>query len=208
MKNLKNITNKIIIGFIVICGLMAVAGYAGANEIDEDVRRQELQADVAKYSQTMEIHKQTYDDLKKMIDAKESYYGSQKKKAQTKLDLSGSFQIPTKKIAATTYFTSYNPVSWQTDSSPCIGASGLNQCVLDQQGERIIALSQDLVSHGGKQFKYGEQVYLQDKNNDPRCTGYFTVLDTMNKRYTNRGDIFIMDKSQNLDCTADIYKLI
>ena len=106
------------------------------------------------------------------------------------------------------YFTSYNPVHGQTDSSPCVGASGQDQCSLAKKGERIIALSQDLVGRAEwKAFHYGDRVLLQGEIDDPRCNGEFTVLDTMNKRFRNRGDIFMPNRADNIDCWATVTKI-
>jgi len=75
----------------------------------------------------------------------------------------------------------------------------------------MIALSQDLVSRGDyKKFKYGEMVMLQSTNypEDHRCNGYFEVVNTMNKRFRHRGDIFFMNRKDNISCNAHVYKLI
>ena len=70
------IINKVIIGFIVLCGLMAVAGYAGANGIDKEALKLSLHAENVELKQTVSIHKRTYEDLQKMIDAKEQEVGT------------------------------------------------------------------------------------------------------------------------------------
>lgn len=103
------------------------------------------------------------------------------------------------------FFTSYNAEKGQTDASPCTGASGQDQCQLAREGHRIIALSQDLVGRTGtKAFTYGDKVSLKGETDDPRCNGEFTVLDTMNKRYKMRGDLFMMNRKDNTSCTATI----
>jgi 3D (Asp-Asp-Asp) domain-containing protein len=68
--------------------------------------------------------------------------------------------------------------------------------------ERIAALSQDLVGRAAwKQFNYGDYVYI--KGRVAGCTGVFRVEDTMNKRFTNFGDIFLMNRSENFGtCVA------
>ena len=109
------------------------------------------------------------------------------------------------------FFTSYNPVVGQTDNSPCIGASGKDQCELAKQGVRMIALSQDLVGRlGNKPFVYGDTAILEQRTNpaiefDSRCNGEFMVVDTMNKRFIERGDIFFMDRQDNTSCYVDLY---
>ena len=76
MKNLKNITNKIIIGFIVLCGLMAVAGYAGANGIDKEALKLSLHAENVELKRTVTIHLATYQALEGMISTKEAEVGT------------------------------------------------------------------------------------------------------------------------------------
>lgn len=111
--------------------------------------------------------------------------------------------------ASNVFFTSYNPEVGQTDASPCTGASGQDQCALSYTGVRMIALSQDLVGRlGNKQFTYGDTAWLEQiDGDDPRCNGEFIVLDTMNKRYTNRGDLFMMTRATNTSCTANVFKI-
>ena len=75
------------------------------------------------------------------------------------------------------FFTSYNPVVWQTDGNPCVGAHGTNVCDLNKRGIRTIALSQELIAV----IKYGQQVYLYSDN--PQCEGIWQLEDTMNKRF-------------------------
>lgn len=104
------------------------------------------------------------------------------------------------------FFTSYNPEVGQTDNSPCIGANGTNLCQMALRGIRTIALSQDLVGRlGNKEYTYGDRVMLYSDN--PQCNGIFQIEDTMNKRYTLRGDIFCLDRSCNTSCEATITKL-
>lgn len=103
--------------------------------------------------------------------------------------------------------TPYNPEIGQTDSSPCVGASGIDLCHLSKT-ERIAALSQDLVGRAAwKPFHYGDYVYIEGRV--AGCTGVFRVEDTMNARYTNYGDIFLMDRTANFGTcvTASVQKL-
>ena len=119
------------------------------------------------------------------------------------------FSAPTNsdwRLPEKTFFTSYNPEKGQTDASPCIGASGRDQCVLAKQGIRIIALSQDMVGRAEwKKYHYGETVRLYSDN--PQCEGEFLVLDTMNKRYTNRGDLFQLTRATNTSCWVTVVKI-
>lgn len=97
------------------------------------------------------------------------------------------------------FVTSYNPEVAQTDGSPCGGAGG-NVCDATNAGHRVLALSQDLVT---EHFKYGDTVYLRSKN--PACNGEFLLLDTMNKRWTKRGDLFFLSRKDNTSCDATVY---
>ena len=100
--------------------------------------------------------------------------------------------------------TSYNPVRGQTDASPCIGASLIDLCRRSKEGGKVIALSQDLVGGSNdKPFVYGDVVVLSS----PCVSGEFVVLDTMNKRFTNRVDIFFLDKRENIGkCIGKLFK--
>jgi len=111
-------------------------------------------------------------------------------------------------FVAEIFFTSYNAHKSQTDDSPCIGASGYDQCKFVKK-HRIIALSRDLVSYGGDTpFKYMDRVFLKSDLDDERCNGEFVVMDTMNARYKKRGDIFFMNKKDNTSCNAKIFKIL
>jgi len=76
---------------------------------------------------------------------------------------------------------------------------------------RTIALSQELIDWStigqNAPFEKGDKVLLKSEDGDWRCNGEFIVADAMNIRYRNRGDIFMMNRSDNTSCTADIYKL-
>lgn len=115
-------------------------------------------------------------------------------------------QIDPAKVYAI-FVTSYNPEKGQTDSSPCTGASGIDQCKKSKEGVRMLALSQDLIGRASwKPFHYGETVIMKSDLSDPRCNGEFLLVDTMNKRYKNRGDLFFMDRKDNISCQAWVYK--
>ena len=69
----------------------------------------------------------------------------------------------------------------------------------------MIALSQDLVGRAKyKPFHYGDYVELKGETDDPRCNGKFMVVDTMNARYKNRGDLFFMERKNNTSCWATV----
>lgn len=108
--------------------------------------------------------------------------------------------------------TSYNPEAGQTDSTPCIaGGTGFNLCEMAAAGQRTIAVSQDLAGWSSYAQDYaldaGEKIWLEsiDFPDDPRCNGEFIVSDAMNARYTNRADLFFLDRADNTSCTATIY---
>ena len=100
------------------------------------------------------------------------------------------------------FFTSYNPVTWQTDASPCIGANGTNVCEMYASGIRPIALSQDMMR---VEYKYGERVRLYSDN--PQCAGIFQIEDTLHERFTYRGDLFQPTRATNTSCFATITRL-
>lgn len=103
------------------------------------------------------------------------------------------------------HVTSYNPVKAQTDGSPCIGAAGVDLCKWTLEG-RPIALSQDLVGRvPWKPFTYNETIFME--SDVAQCNGYFVVLDTMNKKWKNKADIFNLLAKDNTSCKATIYKL-
>jgi hypothetical protein len=66
------------------------------------------------------------------------------------------------------YITAYNLVEWQTDDTPCIGASGDDLCKLVDQGINICAANF---------VKLGTYLEIED-------IGKCIVLDRMNSRYT------------------------
>ena len=110
------------------------------------------------------------------------------------------------------FFTSYNPEVGQTDDSPCISATGDNVCEKSKKGIQPLALSRDLI-WGTKNgyclkncpFKYGDMLKLT--SDIPQCNLVGQLMDTMNKRYTMRGDIFYMERSMNTSCEATVTKL-
>lgn len=63
--------------------------------------------------------------------------------------------------------TAYNLVSWQTDSTPCIGAYNDNICQLVEQGVNVVA---------NNCLEQGTEIEIEG-------VGRFVVLDKMNSRY-------------------------
>ncbi len=72
--------------------------------------------------------------------------------------------------------TAYNPIVGQTDDFPRETASGR------QVSLQSLAVSRDMLTNNGGPFSYGDTVFVVVP---------FIVDDTMNKRYTNRIDIFM-----------------
>lgn len=72
--------------------------------------------------------------------------------------------------------TSYRSIPQQTDNSPFITSIGERVC---KDG---IAASQDLIRNGV--VRYGDWVFIED-------VGFKRVTDTMNKRHTNRFDVWV-----------------
>ena len=69
--------------------------------------------------------------------------------------------------------TAYNPVPKQTDSTPCISASGLNVC---ETKKRIVATNE---------FPFGTKLLIDGK--------IWEVQDRTNKRYSHRIDLLMYD---------------
>lgn len=70
--------------------------------------------------------------------------------------------------------TFYYPVSWQTDDTPCISASGINIC------EATIKIC------ASNEFPFGTKLLIDGE--------VCEVQDRMNSRYTYRIDLFFKDK--------------
>ena len=115
--------------------------------------------------------------------------------------------------------TSYNAEEGQTDNTPCIaGGTGYDICDMARDGKRPLALSQEWIDWSVSvesrhdAFSKGDIVRMESiegtaGHGDPRCNGEFIVSDAMNPRYTNRADIFFLDRADNISCTAKIYKI-
>lgn len=103
--------------------------------------------------------------------------------------------------------TTYNPTVAQNDSSPCISSLGINICDQAEMGVNVIALSQDLIKGNSGAYCrdncfvwYGDTVRIEAGE----CSGDYVVLDAMNKRWTNKADIFLMDSSKNTRCSGTV----
>ena len=82
--------------------------------------------------------------------------------------------------------TMYQPVSYQTDSTPNILADGTRIRTQSASDYKFIAVSRNLLKRWGGWLDFGDFVIL--KGTDGK-DGVYQVRDTMNKRWVNRIDI-------------------
>ena len=82
--------------------------------------------------------------------------------------------------------TMYEPVRYQTASTPNILADGTRIRVQKASEYRFIAVSRNLLKRHGGWLDYGDFVLLKGTNHKD---GVYQVRDTMNKRFVNRIDI-------------------
>ena len=82
--------------------------------------------------------------------------------------------------------TMYEPVRYQTDSTPNILADGTRIRVQKASEYRFIAVSRNLLKRHGGWLDYGDFVLLKGTNHKD---GVYQVRDTINKRFVNRIDI-------------------
>ena len=82
--------------------------------------------------------------------------------------------------------TMYQPVRYQTDSTPNILADGTRIKTQEASNYKFIAVSRNLLKRWGGWLDYGDFILL--KGTDGK-DGVYQVRDTMNKRYVNRIDI-------------------
>ena len=83
--------------------------------------------------------------------------------------------------------TMYEPVRYQTDSTPNILADGTRIRVHKASEYRFIAVSRNLSKRHGGWLNYGDFILLKGTNQ--KKDGVYQVRDTMNKRFVNRIDI-------------------
>jgi hypothetical protein len=93
--------------------------------------------------------------------------------------------------------TVYNPVEGQCDKSPLITAnnSRIDLDKLRRNEIRWIALSRDLLKRWNGAFNYGDTVILDA--GDDAINGLWVINDSMNKRFTNRGDLLFHPDSRS-----------
>ena len=82
--------------------------------------------------------------------------------------------------------TMYQPVRYQTDSTPNILADGTRIKPEEASNYKFIAVSRNLLKRWGGWLDYGDFILL--KGTDGK-DGVYQVRDTMNKRWVNRIDI-------------------
>lgn len=78
------------------------------------------------------------------------------------------------------WITAYNSHPWQTDSTPCITASGADVCERDRE---------DIIATNFKYLPFGTKVRLPELYGDK----IFIVEDRMNSRYWRTADIWMKD---------------
>tara|TARA_B100002003_G_scaffold236820_1_gene253218 strand:+ start:169 stop:681 length:513 start_codon:yes stop_codon:yes gene_type:complete len=82
--------------------------------------------------------------------------------------------------------TMYQPVRYQTDSTPNILADGTRIRTQEASNYKFIAVSRNLLRRWGGWLDFGDFVLLRNTTNKD---GIYQVRDTMNKRFVNRIDI-------------------
>ena len=82
--------------------------------------------------------------------------------------------------------TMYQPVRYQTDSTPNILADGTRIRTKEASNYKFIAVSRNLLKRWGGWLDYGDFILL--KGTDGK-DGVYQVRDTMNPRWVNRIDI-------------------
>ena len=82
--------------------------------------------------------------------------------------------------------TMYQPVSYQTDSTPNILADGTRIRTKQASNYKFIAVSRNLLKRFGGFLDFGDFVLLKGTDHKD---GVYQVRDVMNKRFVNRIDI-------------------
>ena len=78
------------------------------------------------------------------------------------------------------HITAYNSLPWQTNSEPCITASGMNVCERD---------TEDVIATNYAYLPFGSKIKIPELFGDRE----FLVEDRMNQRYTQTLDIWMKD---------------
>ena len=82
--------------------------------------------------------------------------------------------------------TMYQPLRYQTDSTPNILADGTRIKTEQASNYKFIAVSRNLLKRWGGWLDYGDFILLKGTSHKD---GVYQVKDTMNPRYVNRVDI-------------------
>ena len=82
--------------------------------------------------------------------------------------------------------TMYQPLRYQTDSTPNILADGTRIRTQDASNYKFIAVSRNLLKRWGGWLDYGDFILLRGTDGKD---GVYQVRDTMNSRWVNRIDI-------------------
>lgn len=89
-------------------------------------------------------------------------------------------------ISADVTATMYNAVESQCDSDPLITAGMYKIDPKRASEHKWVALSRDLLKRWGGQFTYGNKILITGCG---KKDGVYTVVDTMNSRFTKKIDI-------------------
>ena len=95
-------------------------------------------------------------------------------------------QNRTEQIVADVTATMYNAVENQCDSDPLTTAGMYQIDPKKASDHKWVALSRDLLKRWGGQFDYGDTIRIE---NAGEKSGVYTVVDTMNPRFTKKIDI-------------------
>lgn len=107
-------------------------------------------------------------------------------KIETKIDEVVTISADVVTISADVTATMYNAVVGQCDADP-LTTAGMYKINPNKASEhKWVALSRDLLKRWGGQFDYGDTIRIENAGDK---SGEYTVVDTMNKRFTNKIDI-------------------
>ena len=95
-------------------------------------------------------------------------------------------KAPKKKDSINVTATMYYPVVGQCDSDPLTTASMRVINPRKASEHKWVAMSRDLLKRWGGKFDYGDKIMLIGTNIKD---GVYTIVDCMNKRFTNKIDI-------------------
>lgn len=104
------------------------------------------------------------------------------------IDHSNTASVSNDTIKGTSYevtATMYYPVAGQCDSDPLTTAGMFKIKPYKASEQKWIAMSRDLIARWGGEFQYGDYVEIKGAGHKD---GIYRVVDTMNKRFTNRID--------------------